>query len=218
MIGALPTFADESKDVSEKEVIDMYEIAKKQYDEGLTANSLQFGTIKNSNGAEYKVKAFKLYESAKTVNSNEYTQTYLISTDKENIVPMGTVNDPVDTWDDSLSVHGYLTIVYTVEDTDEELYGDEYLLKSVNGKWIIDDTSVSILDRNVVMVCRDFTDYSQRIEKYPSSNQFSYNTGFTYAVNEYMTYGMVGAVSTATLEHGTSTWEFELQNYIINNN
>lgn len=84
--------------------------------------------------------------------------------------------------------------------------GDKYLVTKVNGNWKCYDSSVKISDREVTYACGH---KYVRIKK-PTSNTFSYSTGFTkYTKVNY--FDRAGSNSHCYLKRGTrKKWELEV--------
>ena len=122
-----------------------------------------------------------------------------------------------DEYDSSYSVYGQVTYYYS---TFQSHGNTGYLLTSVAGGWTVLDSSVTLSDRSVYYACEGFVltnqgissiDFSQYCTKYPGTNSFSYNTGFTnYIINDGNA-GTMGATSEVTLRHGgSSVWTLEV--------
>lgn len=174
--------------------------------------------INTKTNSKYKLQLFKPLEK-NSGDSSKKTQTYLFSTDKKYVTPYNTIQpDGEQTksdWDGSISVKGYVTLEYNSYDTSK---GHTVLLTNVNGGWDQEDITTYISDRSVTYACEDpVTYFSQHADQYPTSNSFSYNTGFSHAVLDSGLGTMCGADISCTLHHGTGSWILEINNNLFDN-
>ncbi|WP_411676818.1 hypothetical protein [Caproicibacter sp.] len=150
-------------------------------------------------------------------STNSKSITYLFSTDTPYVQPDSIQTDGGQTkkeWDGSFSVQGYVTLVYSTDNSN----GNKVLLTNVNGGWYQEDLTTKISDREVIYACEDpVTYFSQHVEKYPSSNTFNYNTNFSHYVLEDGKGTMCGADISCTLQHGSDSWTFNLNNNLFDN-
>jgi len=186
-----------------------------------SANIDTFATLTSSSGTQYKVKVIKVGNPIKNSITNETSQTYSVSTDSGNVeliprtVSSGSIISPMgigtsDDWDNSISVHGLLTVNYST-------IGTAILITNVNGSWTNYDSGVSLSNREVVIADFDYMHMSQYLYKYPTSNYFDYPTGFTTAILPGGLNAIAASNSMVTLKHGTSSsWVFKLNVTIFN--
>jgi hypothetical protein len=200
----------------------------------------KYAYIGNDSGPKYKVKMFNIDEQTA---SDEFTQTYVFSTEEQYVEPVKPVDSTLslgysqettawnnifninnintvvkklstqnnNDWDESISVYGTLTITYTRT-------GAYYLITNVAGGWTISDSSVSLSNRIVNYACYDPTTYdTQNKEKKPTSNSFSYATGFTKSAESTSEGVVIAANSRVTLTHGSSVWQLQIPNTIVDN-
>ncbi|MEF2837048.1 MAG: hypothetical protein U0N82_04930 [Oscillospiraceae bacterium] len=170
-------------------------------------------TLENAAGALYDVQMFE-YTPATEVTETEVSRTFVFSANEDFIVPRSSHSQTNDGWDSSISVYGYLTVRYSLNNYNGT---DKYLLTNVSGGWEREDSSVSIVDRYVGYTCQSVFDNSQITYNYPSSNSFNYPTGYTTYVYDDNLSAVVGAVSIADLVHGTSEWQLITRCFILEN-
>ncbi len=167
-----------------------------------------------------------IIESSLTTNSNSrssnspeiITQTIEILFPDTGIQPRGSITK--DEGDVSGSYSATLTISYSRYY--ESTSGDtRYLLNSLNGKWEQQDQQVSISDKTVYYGCNGFKPNvsNQAGNLTVSGMSFSKNTGFTKYISDAYAGNICGATMVATLKRAGSshTWEFVLQNTIVDN-
>lgn len=145
-------------------------------------------------------------------NSSENPQinisTHNIPYTENNISPMNSQTNTDS--DSSGSYRASITCTYNSGSTG-------YLLTKVNGKWTKLDKSVSISNRKVTYACTSGTQQKQRNVKYPSSNTYSYTTGYTKRVKDVGS-TLLGGVATCNLKRGTgSKWSFTVNCNVIKN-
>jgi hypothetical protein len=186
-----------------------------------TSKSTYVILTNNNTGHKFKVDASLNKENGAGTNGlsgNTKSQVLSFIIDKNSIQPYSSGTQTVDEWDDSISVHGYLRLLYTKTPVNGG-GGNNVLLTNVNGRWDISDSGVSISDVELFYACIDpITYYSQAILKYPTGLSYSYNTGFSHAVQDSGGSTACGAHVTAQLHHGSSSnWTFEITNTLFNN-
>lgn len=178
------------------------------------SGALYLTTLENAAGDVYNVQLFE-YSPATVSTEDEVTQTFVFSTDSDYVTPMSTHSQTNEGWDSSISVYGYLTIKYS-RGTYNSTY--TYLLTNVSGGWEREDSSVTITDRYVAYTCQSVLDNSQLTYKYPSANTFNYPTGYSTYIYDDSLSAVVGAVSIADLQHGSSSaWQLITRAFIIEN-
>lgn len=213
--------------IDNQNINSVFNDAVKNYNNGKYSKDVRNVNLTNSSGKCFHVKLFKYNEKYNSKN-NEYSETYVLSTEKQYVSTDNTLSKDSFTtasfnilrnksiyssnkgfklaalsdeeWDPSISVKAYLTLTY-----DKNLSG-KYLLTKVSGGWYKADSSVSISNRYVLMACQDPYALSQRLVKTPTSNTFSYNTGFTKYVNSDLTPACLQVYTTTKLTHSTSVW------------
>lgn len=177
-------------------------------------------TVKNSSGQRFLIKAFKYGETVKELTPNQYTETYVMSSDEKYVTPITSNNSDspmvrasIDFsdggWDKSISVKASLSLTYSQ-------YSDKYVLNSVRGSWTVDDATVSLSNRYLIYTCRDKFDGSQCTEQLPSSNYFNYNTNYTKQIQNAPG-SILAARSEVKLTHGSSNWIFSFPAIKFNN-
>lgn len=128
----------------------------------------------------------------------------------------GSGNDYKEKWDSNYSVKAYSTIYWTVTDINGN--GSIYLTK-VTGGWVIDDTSVSLSNRNVLIGQTGTNAYNGEYANQGksiklSTNSFNISVNYNWApvkITDKMY--KVGANSNVTLKRGTgSSWTLSLVN------
>lgn len=143
---------------------------------------------------------------------NDLTSTFDLPANDQNlkndlISPLAQTKDE---WDDSISVHAFLTLTYTRS-------GNKVLLTKVNGNWAISDNTVSLSNREVIYTCQDPISMNQYVWTSTSLNTFNYNTGFTHYVEETNDLVIVGASANVVLTHGSSKWDLQITNTLVDN-
>lgn len=208
----LPAFANQTA-ISDKKVKDMYRDAAIQNQ----VNKSVYATAVNERGHKFKLKAYKYGNTIKT-GENEYTETYVMSSEKADEADDSSVDKQGlartlfsdDDWDDSLSVHAYMTMTYTNS-------GGYYKLTNVTGQWVIADSTVTISNRKVTYTCNHITlAPNQTTVKNPTGNSFNYNTGYTNSITNTPT-GILGMNMEVKCKHASSTWTFNFVRTIFNN-
>lgn len=133
------------------------------------------------------------------------------------ITPRGPETQTNTATDGSMSVYGYVTISYNRQAYTQTI--DKFLLTEVEGGWEIEDHSVIIKDRRVVCACYDLVP-SPISEFKPTSNTFSYTTGYTTYAIDNSTSCIVGAFSEATLSRRANLhdWIFRVEANAVSNN
>ncbi len=132
-------------------------------------------------------------------------------------VPRSNETTTVDDYDSSISVHGFLTIVCS---TQESSGLTAYLLTRVSGSYNITDESVSVTSSKVSYGCTSMIDpesLDQSVSNRSVANPFSIDTGFSvYApLTHSGDQGSCGASYSMNLRRGTSSnWTFTLDNHI----
>lgn len=138
-----------------------------------------------------------------SVNSYAITEVSLYSTDSDEYKHTSTT-DP-----QTYSVTAYSTVY--VDDYYRD--GAKYrLLLQVDGGYTILDSSVSITSENVLLGARGNSYYDNSLVNVTNSNNV---IGFTFSIGAPYwppVYGQVGAVNSATLHRGGSSWTFENDN------
>ena len=114
-------------------------------------------------------------------------------------------SNPVSSPDSGYSSTVYLTVNYYRN-------GSSYLLSSVSGSWVIEDSRVSVTSASLYYFCVD-GQHSLQNGSRSVSNNFYVGTGFsTYVSGAGLA---VGAQLTLTYLMGTSrSWTFTLPNYV----
>ena len=154
-------------------------------------------------GDKFFVKAFE-YVPATSYNviTEEHSKTYVYCVSPEYITPYTNGNTQTNGgWDSTYSVYGSVTVTYNTRPHDNSV-AEEYLLTKVSGSWEIKDRSVSISDRFVAYTCQGVGEQSQITQKTPTSNSFSYSTGYKNYVTDDTISTIVGAHSEVTLKRG----------------
>ncbi len=176
----------------------------------------------NATGHKFEVQVFKSAENRKdSLIGCSISQTYVYSIEKRYIQPYGDNlsldSAPRDEWDDTGSVHGFLILDY---DRTPVYGGGGYkvLLTNVNGSWVA-ESGITLFNKEVYYACFDPISQNQYGFRYPSGSQFSYNTGFSHAVQESGGSTACGAHIKVDLRHGTSshTWTFSFTNTLFDN-
>ncbi|MDW2798337.1 hypothetical protein RZO55_12205 [Clostridium boliviensis] len=182
-------------------------------------------TLTGPHGTQYNVQAFEAPQLEKRSADGSISKTYSYSlenqymhleaaTKGQSINLLGGQNN--DEWDDSISVHGFITINYSTTTLSNGQKG--YLLTSVSGRWTKSDNHVTMSGKRVAYTCQDANHQQQITLKYPSSNSFSYRTNYSSYVSDIAT-GVLGANSHIELNHaGSGTWSLDVTcNYFDNN-
>ncbi len=179
-------------------------------------------TLTGPHGTKYIVKAVEVPQLATRGAGGSIFKTYKYSLENQNmqLAAQGgqhTRSQTVDEWDDSISVHGYLTVIYLSTTLSNGLKG--YLLERVCGAWINSDSHVTMSGRRVAYTCQDNNNQQQVTLKYPTtSNYFNYTTGYSTYVSDIAT-GVLGANSHVNLNHaGSGTWSLDVTCNYFNNN
>lgn len=220
-----------SSENGEINVDEMFEKAVNQYtaniiqDRSTNTNSSEyeepkFFELTNEDGTKYLVHAFKYENENETQknNENQYTETYVASLENQYIYPLEETITARNTasnedWDSSLGVKTYLTLTY-----DKNPGTNDYLLTNVSGGWYRSDKSITVSDRQVITVCRDMARQYQHTLYNPTSDTFSYDTGYTQYVTGTSDSSILGASTLATLSRGTrSKWKLEFDFTLFNN-
>ncbi len=178
--------------------------------------SLFLTTIQNDNGDSYNVQMFE-YLPGSSSSGNTHTKTMVYSTSPEYVSPRISHSQTNSEWDSSISVYGYITIEYQVNMSPLYPNTDQYLLTHVSGGWEKSDNYVSITYRYVSFTCQFSFEMGQVSWEYPTTNTFSYDTGYdVYVPNDNFS-AVVGALSIAYLQHGTSEWALNTRAYCLEN-
>ncbi len=126
---------------------------------------------------------------------------------RDGIQPRGS--DTSTDQDGYYSVTGSLTITYDRALDSHNNYS--YKLTKVNGSWKITDDGVKLSNRDVSWQCSSFSPrVVQEGHKSPTSNTYSYNTGFTKYIGEYDMNAWVGATSLVDISKGARNWELQV--------
>lgn len=174
--------------------------------------------ITAEDGSTYNVALFE-YTPATVYDGISYTKTYVYSTQAEYVTPKANGNTQTNTgWDDSISVYGYITITYNSRPFSSGSNITEYLLTKVSGGWERSDSSVSMSNRFVAYTCQYIFALAQVTWKYPGSNTFSYNTGYSTYVPDDGATAVLGAQCSVDLTRGPySQWTLTTQaNVFVN--
>lgn len=140
--------------------------------------------------------------------ADEYAVTYLYALPKSALT---TGHTTLEGEDNSISVQAELTIHFTTKNDPTE-----YLLTQVQGSWSLLDSSVTVLGNSVAYHCIGLLPVPTKQTKTYRNvrNSFGYYTGFTNYVSS-VDGGLVGAQIDFELQHGSSTWDWSLPNYVI---
>lgn len=170
-------------------------------------------------GSTYTVELFE-YTPAATSNATEHTKTYVYSTEAEYVTPRANGNTQTNTgWDDSISVYGYITVTYNSKPHTVNSNITDYLLTKVSGGWERKDSSVSMSNRYVAYTCQYVFALNQVTHQYPTTNTFSYNTGYSTYVPDDGLSSVLGGQCSVDLAHGSSSrWKLTTQANVFENN
>ncbi len=114
------------------------------------------------------------------------------------------------------------TVTVTINYDASTDYPEEFLLKSVSGNWVIDDSRVSVTSGSVDYACTDYTHWGQSSTYYLTSadiqnSSFYKNTNFSQFIAKDFS-GFMGATLTLNYLMGNSrTWSFSVENIRFNN-
>lgn len=210
LIYSKPVLASESNTFSDEAIVDLFN----QTAENSNGISEDYALLKSDSGTTYKVAVFPVENTAQFSRSSTgvvtYTQSYVLSTEKDYMQLMASGGQSTDIWDNSYSVHAYLTNTYQVN-------GSKYLLTNVSGQWIASDSTVTISDRQVVYSCSSLV-RDQWYSSWLGNNSFSINTGFSNYIDSSIYGCIVGSRTKVQLSHGSSSkWSLEVNNIVINN-
>ena len=115
-------------------------------------------------------------------------------------------------WDESLSVRASITIHYTRTIKNNVNYAK---VTSASGSWTINDSSVSLSNRKVIIGTSGWPVNTQSVIKTPTGNSWNYTAPSTWEYVSLDAGHNVGADSTVTLKRGTSSsWTLTLSNKI----
>jgi uncharacterized cupin superfamily protein len=211
---------DADTDSSEISIKDMFEEAVSAYQiQNISESPAICSTeITAEDGSTYSVALFE-YTPASTSNETSQTKTYVYSTQAAYVTPRSNGNTQTNTgWDDSISVYGYITVTYNSRPYGSKANVTEYLLTKVSGGWQRSDSSVSMSNRFVAYTCQYMFQRDQVTWKYPTTNTFSYKTGYSTYVPDDGTTAVLGAQCSVDLSHGTSSrWTLTTQaNVFVN--
>ncbi len=205
---------------SEISIKDMFEEASTAYQtRNFTSSSTTCSTeITAEDGSAYTVALFE-YTPATVSDGTSHTKTYVYSTQPEYVTPKANGNTQSNAgWDDSISVYGYITVTYNSRPFSSSSDITEYLLTKVSGGWEQSDSSVSMSNRFVAYTCQYMFAPSQVTWKYPTSNTFSYNTGYSTYVPDDSASAVLGAQCSVDLSHGSSSrWTLTTQANVFAN-
>ena len=166
----------------------------------------------NQYGEAYKVKATveNSYAQKKDISKDEFIFTKSVTINTRNIEPLSTTDSNYrEKWDSSGSVKANSTIYFKSKGTPTQ-----YLLTKVKVGYSISDSSVRVVDQELIAGCigamPEIT--TQRKVFYPTGTSAAYNTGFTkYVVNSQS--AMIGSTYTIEMKRGTSsTWSLIFNN------
>lgn len=172
--------------------------------------------LTSDDGDAYAVEVFEYVSKERSAQQTQ-SKTYVFSTQPQYVTPrIFDAHQTNDGWDDSISVYGYVTITYdAVTQSNGTVY---YLLSKVEGGWERDDQTVSMSNRYVAYTCQNVFVQDQITHKYPSSNTFSYNTGYTKSIADDSSTAVLGAQSAIDLAHGSSSkWTFRVVTNLMEN-
>lgn len=173
--------------------------------------------IIGEDGNEYSVDVFE-YTPSTISNNLRQIRTFVFSTEPEYVTSRAGNTQSNTAWDDSISVYGYITVAYNSRPAGIDGRNTEYLLTNVSGGWEISDHSVSLSNRRVAYTCQYIMDISQITSQKPTSNTFSYNTGYSVYVPDDGVSSVLGANSSVDLAHGTSSkWSLSVEANIFEN-
>ena len=197
-------------------------------------------TLTSPNGIKYNVMAVEEPQMQLRSSNGDIAKTYSYSLDSKNmqrVTPSTRGGQSNDEWDDSISVHGY---IYPIKKS----LPDTFFIKGADclgwGTWkrgwdLFNSNGSELLhclkERSLTrtfdfegsypytrMLERQVNHQNQITAKFPSSNTFSYSTGYTTYVSDIAT-GVLGANSHIDLNHaGSGTWSLDVTcNYFDNN-
>lgn len=169
-------------------------------------------------GSTYTISLFE-YTPAATSKETTHTKTYVYSTQPEYVTPRAYGDTQTNTgWDNSISVYGYITITYNSRPYSSNSNVTEYLLTNVSGGWEKSDSYVSMSNRFVAYTCQYVFAQNQVAWKYPTTNTFSYSTGYGTYVPDDNTTAVLGAQCSVDLSHGSSSkWTLTTQANVFAN-
>jgi hypothetical protein len=181
--------------------------------------------LKSQDGDTRKLQSYSTAQVLKKIKKQDGSteQTIALTTFIEidnsdlGIVPMANENNYKEDWDDTYAVRAYSTRYITSNTIG---LNTSYLLTKVTGGWENQSFQVSLSERNVDYRCvgvlpDGIGDLTQRVNKAPTGNTFSYNTGFKKYVYNGMGIGFsVGVITKAKLTRGTANWYLTLDNTI----
>lgn len=206
--------------VNAKSVINKIDI-KTLYNEARALNKKNnniMGVLSNENGESVNVDMYEVYEMSRVSNNeNEYTITCVYALDSsmfgkntEIINPRGTGTI---TEDDGTYVYGTLSVTYNKINATGG-YQDRYLLTKVSGEWDVRTYQISLSDKRVAYTCQSLQNLGTTDYKYPTSNTFTYNTGFSqYVEDVYGTW--VAAQMNVVCKRGLGSWDFDVFYYVV---
>lgn len=170
--------------------------------------------LTSENGKTIDVDVYEIPQlSTYSNDGNTHTVVCVTALNKSMFDEIKTYSSVTKEDDDGTYVYGKLVCTYTKLKAGSG-YQDRYLLTKVNGSWTVKTYQITLSNRRVAYTCQSASNLSATAFKYPSSNTFSYNTGFKkYAEDVYGSW--VAAQMNVTCKRGTGSWKFNLYNTII---
>lgn len=169
----------------------------------------------NEDDADYEIELYEFFPEKSFSGSNgENVRTFVYSVARS----IGNTQSN-SMWDSSYSVRGYITVTYNTRNNSTM---EEYLLTNVSGGWEISDPDVTLSNRSVTYYCFNpplNAAGEGLVNCYPSSNTFSYRSGFSedyYILDSAGCY--CGATSSVTIKHGSSSsWTLTTSCNVVSN-
>jgi hypothetical protein len=173
-------------------------------------------TSKNSNDG-IKVSEYATSQLLKVeIDEDTEIKDYAITTFTivEEAASVSTLNSKSrEGWDESIGVKAYSTIYVSVYTKNNYTYAK---LSNGSGGWIVNDGSLTISNRKVILGTSGVPVGTQKITHTPSSNSWSYTAPSSWeSVITSSTYA-VGITTDVTIQRrsGTNTWILRLVNQI----
>lgn len=229
LIGATKSDVSYAKEVSkEKSIEDSYkdaingvsDLEAVKPDLSFSENKIAEYTL-NSSLPEPKVAE---YETAQILDEEEVDgveeQTVMVTkfqnillddaSHSDAITTLSTIDQGTSKWDKSYSVQAYSRFYYKTKVVSGTTRGK---VTKVTGGWKIEDRTVSLSKRKVVIGTSGFPSLTQSTTYTPSSNTFSYNAPSSWGYVSLEVGHNMGVNTQVTLKHGSgSTWTLKLSN------
>lgn len=198
---AAPAWA--SDDIQSISIKEMFEEAVNSPQPLSETESISCTTmLTNEDGDAYLVNMYE-YLPARIDDGENKSRTFVYSTEEDYITPY--TNGLIQTntsKDNSLSVFGTITVTYNEYVENNSTYA---MLIKVTGGWERQDRSVAMKDREVVYCSTGAGTSDQVTIKYPTSDSFTYYSGYLKYANMNAPGSAVAAQSYIDLSRGTSS-------------